>query len=162
MSNCKARNEEFQITSELLDTSNKELQTATEELRLCSDDLNQANAFLKSILTSLPGGIVVLNQELNIQIWNSQAENFWGLQSDEVQGQHFLNLEIGLSVQLRQPLQSCLTGESESYEETLDSINRRGRTIQCKVTCMPLFSLKKDIQGVIVLMQELHSIMPTL
>jgi two-component system CheB/CheR fusion protein len=158
----EARNEDLQIKSEQLDTSNEELQSTTEELRLCSDDLNQANAFLKAIFTSLPGGIVVLNPELNIHIWNLQAEDLWGLRSDEVQGQHFLNLEIGLPIeQLRQPIQSCLTG-LEYYEETLDAINRRGRKIQCKVTCMPLLSLKKDIQGVIVLMQELHSPMPTL
>jgi two-component system CheB/CheR fusion protein len=159
----EARNEDLQIKSEQLDTSNEELQLTTEELRLSTNNLNQANAFLKAIFTSLPGGFVVLNPELNIQIWNLQAEDLWGLRSDEVQGQHFLNLEIGLPVeQLRQPIQSCLTGGLEYHEETLDAINRRGRKIQCKVTCMPLFTLKKDIQGVIVLMQELHSSIPTL
>ncbi|MBD1941974.1 PAS domain S-box protein [Coleofasciculus sp. FACHB-712] len=159
----EARNEDLQIKSEQLDTSNEELRLTTEKLRLSSNQVNQANAFLKSIFTSLPGGIVVLNQELNIQIWNPQAEDLWGLRSDEVQGQPFLNLKIGLPVeQLRQPIQSCLTGDLEYHEETLDAINRRGRTIQCKVTCMPLFILKKDIQGVIVLMQELHSAMPIL
>ncbi|MEW5857053.1 MAG: PAS domain S-box protein [Cyanobacteriota bacterium] len=158
----EARNEDLQIKSEQLNTSNEELRLTTEELLLSNNKVNQANTFLKSIFTSLPGGIAVLNQELNIQIWNPQAEDLWGLRSNEVQGQHFLNLEIGLPVeQLRQPIQSCLTG-LEYHEETLDAINRRGRTIQCKVTCMPLFSLKKDIQGVIVLMQELHSAMPTL
>ena len=152
--NLGARNEDLQITIEQLHTRNEQLQSTTEELRLSSDDLNQANAFLKAIFTSLPGGIVVLNPELNIQIWNLQAEDLWGLRSDEVQGQHFLNLDIGLPVeQLRQPIQSCLTGDLEYHEETLDAINRRGRTIQCKVTCMPLVTLKKDIQGVIVLMQ---------
>lgn len=150
----EARDEDLQIKSEQLDTSNEELRLTTEELRLSSNQVNQVNAFLKSIFTSLPGGIVVLNQELNILIWNSQAEDLWGLRSDEVQGKHFLNLDIGLPVeQFRQPIQSCLTGELEHYEQTLDAINRFGKTIQCKVTCMPLFLLKKEIQGVIVLMQ---------
>ncbi len=159
----EARNEDLQIKSEQLDTSNEALRLITEELRLSSNTVNQVNAFLKSIFTSLPGGIAVLNQELNISIWNPQAEDLWGLRSHEVQGQHFLNLKIGLPVeQLRQAIQSCLTGDMEYHEETLDAINRRGRTIQCKVTCMPLFILKKDIQGVIVFMQELHSATPTL
>ncbi|MBD2740084.1 PAS domain S-box protein [Coleofasciculus sp. FACHB-1120] len=159
----EARDGDLQVKSEQLDTRNEELRLTTEELRLSSQDLNEANAFLKSIFTSLPGGIAVLNQELNIQVWNLQAEDLWGLRSHEIQGQHFLNLELGLPIeQLRQPIQSCLAGESEHHEQTLDALNRRGRTIQCKVTCMPLFTLKKEIHGVIVLMQELPSAMPTL
>jgi len=92
---------------------------------------------------------------MQIQIWNSKAEDLWGLRSEEVQGQHFLNLDIGLPVeQLVQPIRACLSGDCKYQEVTLSATNRRCKTIQCKVTCTQRLSLKEEIRGVILLMEE--------
>ena len=67
-----------------------------------------------------------------------------------------MNLDIGLPVeQLRQPLRACLAKDATFEEITLDTINRRGRSIQCKVTCTPLKSQGTGIEGVVLLMEEL-------
>jgi two-component system CheB/CheR fusion protein len=152
----QSTNEELETINEELQSSNEELQTINEELRLRSDQLNQVNSFLESILTSFRGGVVAVNRELQIQIWNNKAEDFWGLRSAEVQGQHFLNLDIGLPVeQLRQTIRACLAGNSQTLEVVLAAINRRGKAIQCKVSCTPLVGRGKEIWGVIMLMEEL-------
>ncbi len=152
----QSTNEELETINEELQSSNEELQTINEELRLRSDQLNQVNSFLESILTSFRGGVVAVNRELQIQIWNNKAEDFWGLRSAEVQGQHFLNLDIGLPVeQLRQSIRTCLAGSSQTLEVVLAAINRRGKAIQCKVSCTPLVGRGKEIWGVIMLMEEL-------
>jgi two-component system CheB/CheR fusion protein len=39
----------------------------------------------------------------------------------------------------------------------LDAINRRGRAIPCKVTCVPLLVAAGEAQGVIVLMEPEES-----
>lgn len=159
-------NEELQSTNEELETMNEELQSTNEELQTMNDEmgqrsseLNRVNAYLESILSSLRGGVLVMDRDLSIQVWNDKAEDLWGLRTDETRGQHFLNLDIGLPVdQLRQPIRACLIGEMADYEVTLEAINRRGRAIQCRVTCTSLVGPREEIQGVIVSMEDLSDL----
>ena len=151
----QSSNEELETTNEELQSSNEELQTLNDELRSRGEELNEVNTFLEAILTSLRGGVVVLDRDLLIQRWNNKAEDLWGLRGNEVKGQHFLNLDIGLSVeQLRQPIRNCLAGEDQNYELTVNAINRRGKSIMCQITCIPLIGTESDIRGVILLMEE--------
>lgn len=152
----QSTNEELETMNEELQSTNEELQTVNDELQRRSEELNQSNAFLESILTSLKGGVVVVDRELMIQIWNHKAEDLWGLRTDEALGQHFLNLDIGLPVQqLRQPIRACLIGDlSAPSELLLNAINRRGKSIQCRVTCTPLIGTQGQTQGAILLMEE--------
>ncbi len=150
----QATNEELETMNEELQSSNEELQTINEELRLRSGELNEVNAFLESIFTGLRSGVVVVNPDLQVQVWNDRSEDLWGLRAEEVLNRHFMNLDIGLPVeQLRQQLRSCLTGESNYLEVTLATTNRRGKQIQCKITCTPLVGTG-EIRGVILLMEE--------
>lgn len=123
------------------------------ELRRSSDELNQVNAFLESILTSLRGGVVVLDPELRVLTWNDEASELWGLRADEVLGQHFLNLDMGLPLdRLHRPIRSCLAGgEPDTIE--LEATNRRGRAITCFVWCAPLRGQRGEIEGVILVME---------
>jgi two-component system, chemotaxis family, CheB/CheR fusion protein len=155
-------NEELQSTNEELETMNEELQSTNEELHTINDalqqrssELDRVNAFLEGILTSLGVAVVVVDREQRIQIWNEQAEDQWGLRSDEVVGQNLLSLDIGLPVEkLRRPLRNALAGNAEGNDLVLDAVNRRGRAHRCKVACRPLIVSSSDVQGVIVLMEE--------
>ena len=110
---------------------------------------------MESILTSVRLGVVVLDPDLRIQVWNRKAEDLWGLRADEVFGKSFLNLDIGLPVeQLKRPMLDNLSGESDSHEITLEARNRRGKKIRCRVRTTPLISNGKDIHGIIGVMEE--------
>ena len=132
-------NEELQSTNEELETMNEELQSTNEELQTLNDELrertgevNQVNTFLESILTGLRGGVVVVDDDLVIRVWNERAERMWGLRAHEAQGQHFLNLDIGLPVaSLRSTLKSILSGEKSQVELTVDATNRFGKPVTC-------------------------------
>jgi len=153
----QSTNEELETMNEELQSTNEELETTNEELRQRSDELNQVNAFFESILTSLPDGVVVVDRNMQILAWNLRAEDLWGLRADEVRGKHLLNLDIGLPVdRLKVPIRHCLGGSSqpENQEVTLDAVNRRGKSIQVKVSCTPLVGSNKNIQGAILLMEE--------
>src|SRR6476646_4356677 len=101
----QSTNEELETMNEELQATNEELQATNEELQRRSEELDQANAFLSSILGSLKGGVVVVNRDLQVQIWNYRAEDLWGLRTEEVSGQHLLSLDIGLPVEkLRRPI----------------------------------------------------------
>jgi len=151
----QSTNEELETMNEELQSTNEELQTINEELRQRSDELNGANGFLESILTGVRSGVVVLNRELHVLAWNHRAEDLWGLRSDEVKGQNFLNLDIGLPTeQLRQSFRASLNGDAEFAENSLDATNRRGKAINCKVMTTPLLDSNKEIRGVILMMEE--------
>ncbi len=148
-------NEELETTSEEAQSINEELRTTNEELQERSGALNLVNAFMESILTSMRGGVIVLDTDLMVQIWNSQSQELWGLRAEEVQGRQFLTLDIGLPVEsLMQPVRACLSGASAHQEVTLDAYNRRGRLISCKVTFTPLLDPQSAICGVILLMEQ--------
>ena len=155
----QSTNEELETMNEELQSSNEELQTINAEVRLRSKELNQANGFLEAIFNSLTGGVAVLNRESIIQIWNDKSEDLWGLRSQEVVGQHFMNLDIGLPVeQLRQPIRDCLSGDIRTVELSFTTLNRRGKTFQAKVTCSSLVGKLDKIRGVIVLVEEMDTL----
>jgi two-component system, chemotaxis family, CheB/CheR fusion protein len=155
-------NEELQSANEELETMNEELQSTNEELRTLNDQVQQrseeldlANGYLRSILAGLRAAVVVLSTDLHIEIWSDKAQELWGLRSEEVRGQPFLDLDIGLPVRdLRQPLLDCLENGSRFHEVLAQGINRRGRSIQCRVTCTPLVSNGGRPAGVILLMED--------
>jgi two-component system, chemotaxis family, CheB/CheR fusion protein len=155
-------NEELQSTNEELETMNEELQSTNEELQTMNDELrqrgeevNSANAFLESVLTGLQGGVAVVDSDLRVLAWNTNAEELWGLRKEEVNGKHLLNLDIGLPVERLKPaLRNCLNGDGENDIITLEAVNRRGKTIRCSVTCTPLRGPADEVRGAILLMEE--------
>jgi two-component system CheB/CheR fusion protein len=151
----QSTNEELETMNEELQSTNEELQTINDELRLRGDELNAANAFLQSVMTSLRGGVAVVDRELRLLAWSRHAEELWGLRLGEVSGQHLLNLDIGLPVErLRPALKACLSGDSAIEQVVVDAVNRRGKTIRCTVTCTPLMGGQNEVRGAILLMEE--------
>ncbi len=166
----QSTNEELETTNEELESSNEELETINEELQSTNaelQDLNhnlqertwqvdQANAFLKSILESIQAGVVVIDSDGNILSWNAETENLWGLRLGEVAGQSLFELDIGLPVeQLREPIRACLAGENHLVL-VLDAVNRRGRSFRCRVRCNPLSGPQLERQGVILVMEAVE------
>ena len=153
----QSTNEELETMNEELQSTNEELQSVNEELRQRTGELNQANAFLESVLSSMRGAAVVVNRDLNVLIWNERAQDLWGLRADEVRGKSVLNLDIGLPVgELRAPIRACLNDGADYKETLLDAVNRRGKTIRCRVICTPLLAPGKRRDGVILMMEELE------
>ena len=148
----QSTNEELETMNEELQSTNEELSTANDQLRQRGDELTHLNTFLDSILGSLQHAVIVVDKELRVQGWNRRAEELWGLSGEEVKGQHFLNLDIGLPVErLRQPIRAVLNGEHDGQVLHVDGVNRRGKGINVAVAFSPL-GPDKDLRGVILLM----------
>jgi two-component system, chemotaxis family, CheB/CheR fusion protein len=149
----QSTNEELETMNEELQSTNEELETINDELQQRTDELNDVNAFLEAVLGSLAAAVVVVDRELRVQAWNDAARELWGLRSDEVQGQHLLNLDIGLPVdKLRQPIRTTLAGDG-SGTVSLDAVNRRGKTVRVTLRFAPLASDGDDVRGAIVMME---------
>ncbi|CAM3957855.1 CheR family methyltransferase [Kibdelosporangium persicum] len=134
-------NEELQSTNEELETMNEELQSTNDELQTINDtlrersaELNDVNDFLESIMTSVRYGVIVVDQEMRILVWNRGAEDLWGLRRDEASSEHLLNLDIGLPVaDLRTSVRNAMSDASFEEVLLLDAVNRRGRKTKVRV-----------------------------
>jgi two-component system, chemotaxis family, CheB/CheR fusion protein len=146
----QSTNEELETTNEELQSTNEELETMNEELRIRSSELDQANTYLSGVLSNVPVAVVVLDADLRVRTWNLVCEDLWGLRGDEVLGESFFGLDLGLPTgPLRQPVRACLDGSVHERLE-LEAVNRRGQPITCVVTCSPL---SETASGVILLLE---------
>jgi two-component system, chemotaxis family, CheB/CheR fusion protein len=151
----QSANEELQTMNEELTSTNDELEAMNEEQREHSDQLDRLNLFLEGILGNLRVGVAVVDREFEIQLWNASSQDLWGLRAEEVEGEDFFSLDIGLPVtELREALEAAVSSSPESTDLTLEAVNRRGRAFDCDVRAMPLFSADRGLFGAIVLMRE--------
>jgi PAS domain S-box-containing protein len=146
--------EELERTHKELQSANEELDTINDELNQRTDELNKATFFLESILDSLGTSVVVLDDELRVTAWNEGAHDLWGLRADEVQGRHFMNLDIGLPVeQLRTALRRLLAGTEIEQPILVEATNWRGRAITCRVRLSLLTAGADGPRGLVVFME---------
>jgi two-component system, chemotaxis family, CheB/CheR fusion protein len=160
-------NEELETTNEELQSSNEELETMNEELQSTNDELeamneeqtvrgaelDKVNLFLEGILGSLGVGVVVLDRERRVQVWNANSTELWGLRAEEVEGQPFLDLDIGLPVErLKDSIRKVLADDAELLEEEIEAVTRRGKTVECRVRTLPLRASDGKVYGAIILM----------
>jgi two-component system CheB/CheR fusion protein len=156
-------NEELQSTNEELETMNAELQSTNEELGSINDELRQRerqltnlNEFLRAVFASLRGGVAVVDQQLRVKVWNHRAEDLWGVRSEEAIDKRVTDLDIGLPVEKVKPLiTNTFKGNGDSSQVTLAATNRRGKSIDVRITVTPLIEPEqKQTQGVILMMEE--------
>jgi two-component system CheB/CheR fusion protein len=152
-------NEELQSTNEELETMNEELQSTNEELETMNDEmhqrslqLNEVNSFLEAILSTMSVAVIVVDPEHRVQVWNAESTELWGVRADEAQGQQLFGLDIGLPLDgVRGALRRVLGGADNRVDVELQALNRRGRTVDVKVTLLPLGGTPEAVSGAILL-----------
>lgn len=151
----QSSNEEMETMNEELQSVNAELQTVNDQLQRRTSDLNQANAFLESVLASVDVGVVAIDRDFRVTLWNERAQDLWGLRADEVLGRSLLDLDIGLPVgKLQKPVERFLGGTADTGKVVLEARNRRGQLINCYVTRTIRRDRAGEPEGVVLLMEE--------
>jgi two-component system CheB/CheR fusion protein len=159
-------NEELQATNEELETMNEELQSTNEELQAVNDlarvyngELDSVNHFMQSILSGLGHRVMVIDSAKNVILWNSGADELWGVRADDAMNQPLSSLEIGLPVhELDDDLQDILDGKKDRIDRTVPSTTRRGKPVECEVSMVPLLSRDGSaVTGVIILTDNVTS-----
>ena len=93
----------------------------------------------------------MLDRQLRVVEWSRAAADVWGLRPDEVEGEHFLNLDFGLPVgDLREPIRNVLAGKEQPML-SLAGRNRVGRPVACEIKIAQLRTHRDEIDGVILL-----------
>jgi two-component system CheB/CheR fusion protein len=153
-------NEELQSTNEELETMNEELQSTNDELQTINDtlhersvELDDARTFLDSLLNSVHLGLVVVDREMKVVVWNRGAEELWGLRADETTGEVVTALDIGLPMDTVRPLiGNAFVDPDTSGESVVEAVNRRGRPIQVRVICTGFQTPDVGVSGALLLM----------
>jgi two-component system, chemotaxis family, CheB/CheR fusion protein len=157
-------NEELQSTNEELETMNEELQFTNDELHTINDtlrersmELDEAKRFLDSLVNSIQFGMVVVDREMRVVVWNRGCDELWGLRSDETVGTVLGALDIGLPTDAVKPLIGKAFVDPDVTEETVvDAVNRRGRQARVRVMCTAFRSNESGVNGALLLMEVLN------
>ncbi|HEY1650933.1 MAG TPA: CheR family methyltransferase [Acidimicrobiales bacterium] len=153
-------NEELQSTNEELETTNEELRSSNDELESTNIDLKTTTEAVENLNTTLveanrdlqrygalhrqvmdhfPAAIVVLNSRLLVTEWNNAADALWGLGEDEVLGEPFFGLELGLPLDVLQAPVRASRGEgAQPASLELVAVDRSGGSFTCRVRVLPI------------------------
>lgn len=156
-------NEELQSTNEELETMNEELQSTNDELHTINEalrersvELDKAQTFLDSLVDSVNHGLVVVDREMRVVVWNRGCEELWGLRADETTGELLVSLDIGLPLDEVKPLIGKAFVDSDTTGETVvDAVNRRGRPTKVRVMCTAFRAPEGTVNGALLLMEIL-------
>lgn len=141
----QASNEELETTNEELQSTNEELMTLNEELNIKSTELKQAYASLENIQTSLSSPLLVLDEKLRLQRYNSMANHIFTLSASDI-GQSIMKASCQCEIPgFERILRSTL--ETGKVQETLCETSKN--IYQMRVH--PNLDSEKSVVGVIVL-----------
>jgi two-component system CheB/CheR fusion protein len=154
-------NEEMQSTNEELETMNEELQSTNDELHTINDTLRERSVelgdirrFLDSLVNSVRLGMVVVDKEMRVVVWNRGSEELWGLRSDETAGELLTGLDIGLPMDELKPLIGHAFVDSQTTEQAVvDAVNRRGKPTKVRVSCSAFWNTGGNVDGALLLME---------
>ncbi|MDB4966797.1 MAG: cheR [Myxococcales bacterium] len=104
----QSANEELQTTNEELQSTNEELETTNEELQSTNAELDATNRELahrteemnrfwfsqRTIVRSLSAGVIVIDTDGRVIMWNLAAERLFGIAEGEAVGQTLWTLHI--------------------------------------------------------------------
>jgi two-component system, chemotaxis family, CheB/CheR fusion protein len=143
-------NEELQSTNDELETTNEELQSTNDELETMNEEMSErslevaeTDRFLNAVVTSVHASVVVLAADLRITLWSGLSEEMWGLAEHEVKGKLLQDLDIGLPVdRIRDQVRGCMG--TDEPDIVVEAVNRRGRSIRCRVSCSRLGSSREQ------------------
>jgi two-component system CheB/CheR fusion protein len=156
---------EFSMANEELRRANAELESMNDELRSANEQLQalaggfrdragqseQVTAFLESVLVGPRGGLVVVDRDLVVRVWNERAERMWGLPRGEAQGRQVLDLDVGLPVEA---LRGVLAGESVQVRSEGRARNRLGEQRSYVVSCTPLRLAGEVVCGAVLVGED--------
>ena len=155
-------NEELQSTNEELETMNEELQSTNDELYTINDtlrersvELDDSKSFVESLVNSIHLGLLVVDREMRVLVWNRGCEELWGLRSDETRGQSLTSLDMNLPLDHVRPLiDIALADPNKSSEIVVEAVNRRGRLTRVRLT-LNAFREPPDeaVNGAVILME---------
>jgi two-component system, chemotaxis family, CheB/CheR fusion protein len=149
-------NEELETMNEELQSTNEELQTLNDELRDRTREVDRVNGFLHGILAGPGLGVLVVDTDLLVQLWNESAEQMTGLRGFEAQGRRLTDLPLGLPVEdLARRLADAVHGRQPTGGFEVALTDRFGHDRRRRLTVSALRRVDADqVMGAVVTLAD--------
>lgn len=147
-------NGELETTNEELQSINEALEVTNEELHSLAGNIDNRNIFLEAILSSIPSGVIAIDDQFQILVWNERSEDQWGLRAEEVVSKKLSDIDVGLPLhEVVKILIDPVTSAADHNNIKLSAINRRGRSVSCDVR-ITKFNEPGQRRGWVILVDE--------
>jgi two-component system, chemotaxis family, CheB/CheR fusion protein len=162
----QSSNEELETTNEELRSSNEELESTYLELKTTSDAVERLNETLvdanlelrrlsglhRQVMDHFPSAVVVLNTQLLVEEWNLAAAELWGLDEEDVVGEPFFGLDVGLPLgALQEPVRACRGVGALPSSLEIQATDRSGQPFTCRVRVMPISGHEPETSAMLVM-----------
>jgi PAS domain S-box-containing protein len=117
------------------------------------DALRESNAALRALFEASPLGIVQLDAERNVRLWNTAAERMFGYSADEAMGKPLPMVPLERAEESRQRVEHLFAGEVLLGLET-HYARKAGTRIEVSVSAAPLFDNDGQTIGAIGVFED--------
>jgi PAS domain S-box-containing protein len=116
--------------------------------------LQETNEMLTTLIQASPLGIMVIDSDMKVQIWNPAAENIFGWSYKDVIGNlvPFCSKHAGF-----EHCQLCEMIEEKQFymDQELHRMRKDGKIINLNISAVPLFTPSKEMSGVMVVIDDI-------
>jgi two-component system, chemotaxis family, CheB/CheR fusion protein len=132
-------NEELETSKEELQSANEELTTINEELQNRIEELKQSNDYIRAIIETMHGPLLVVNNQMRVRTANHAFYSFFNLKPEETDGKFMHELGNGkwnipaLSTQLHDLFPNKVTFKDFEITHHFRSTGKRTMVINAHV-----------------------------
>lgn len=117
-------------------------------------ELFSAHQTLQAIVTASPVGIVALDPEGTVTLWNKGAEKLFGWRADEVLGRSYPLIPPHELAEARKTIELALQGGILTDMETR-RLRKNGELLDVSLSISPLRGAEGEISGIIVVIADI-------
>jgi PAS domain S-box-containing protein len=124
------------------------------EMRTTLSELRETNQTLEAIIHASPLGIIALDSEGIVRMWNNAAERIYGWSEAEVLGQPLPTVPLDKQEEMRRNHQRALSGMDFKAFET-ERLRKDGTQINVSISTAPLSDAQGQLTGVVALVEDI-------
>jgi two-component system CheB/CheR fusion protein len=107
-----------------------------------------------------PAAIVVIDSHLLVEEWNRGARTMWGLTEEQVVGEPFFGLQIGLPLEaLQGPVRACRAPGAQPVSLQVKAVSSAGHEFPCRVNVLPITGGQPETAAMLI-MEDLTDVAP--
>jgi len=132
------------------------LRLAASQFERCATDgdLRQSNEFMQSLVRSAPVGIVALDEQQRVTLWNQEAERTLGWTREEMLGHRYLLVPDEGRAGFDDQFAQVLAGQKQKRVETLRR-HADGRLVPVQGAMFPMYNAAGDVGGAVEFLVDL-------
>jgi len=120
------------------------------------EKLNELQEYLQLQIDSMPIGLIVWDEYLQVKSWNPSAEKIFGYTEEEAIGKHAFELIIPEELQPRvEKIWNTLLKGNDTGSITNENLTKTGEIIICQWSNMSLKNEKGKVLGVMSMVQDI-------